>query len=279
MKRYRLAVLSSGAPNSWREGLMQVKDDFLPRLESIWSVRLDVQWFFDFWDFNVVSSHYENAEELKKAYGFSSDLEFDFIFPMSGEEQEEIFVKFRSASLKYHSVEEYKRIKSLVVEQRKSRFNIPGYLMRCVGRARRAYERDNGPFDAVLWVRPDVSLYLQDELLPKPERGILYTRGEWGVHVKAQGTKDLYFYGTPESVDLAFFVYPGDRFEYPGDGRYISDECNMCVELEFGKALGKENIKLCNISRSLNHGLVRGFEEQLYRGLEQEEETREMSIV
>lgn len=269
MKQYKLAVLSSGASNSWREGLIQVKDDFLPQLENIWNTRLDIQWFFNFWDFNVVSSNYENVEELRKAYGFSNDFRFDFLFPITKEEQVEFFSIFKPASLEYHSVEEYKHIRSLVREQGRSEFNIPGYLMKCVGRARRAYERDNGPFDAVLWVRPDVSLHLQDELLPKPKRGTLYVQGEWDEPGGVMGTKDLYFYGTPESVDLAFLIYPGDR-------RRILDTQDRCVESKFRRALVEENIKLCNTSRNLDYRLSRGFEEQLYRELEQGTEIREM---
>lgn len=269
MRRYKLAILSSGAPNSWREGLIQIKDSFLPQLENIWNVRLDIQWFFDFWNFNVVSSHYENVEELRKAYGFSNSFNFDFIFPIVKEEQVEFFSIFKPASLKYHSVEEYKHISSLVREQGRSDFNVPGYLMECVGQARRAYERDNGPFDAVLWVRPDVPLHLQDELLPKPKRGTLYVRGEWDEPGRVIGTKDLYFYGTPESVDLAFLLYPGDRWRAPGTPA-------ACVESEFRKALVEGNIKLYNTSRNLDYELIRGFEEQLYRDLEQGAETREM---
>lgn len=165
---------------------------------------MDLQWFFDFWNFNVVSSNYKNVEELRKAYGFSGDFNYDFLFPIPKEEQEEFYHLFKPVSLKYRSVEEYKYIRSLVREQGRFYFNIPGYLMGCAGRARRAYERDNGPFDAVLWVRPDIRLHLQGELLPKPKRDTLYVRGEWYTSERVLGTKDLYFYGTPESVDLAF---------------------------------------------------------------------------
>lgn len=48
----------------------------------------------------------------------------------------------------------------------------------------------------------------------------------------------------------------------------------MSVESDFRKALVEENIKMYDISRNLEYELTRGFEEQLYRDLEQGAETR-----
>lgn len=261
--RIKVAVLSSGCLNHY-EGLRKFRDELFPRLCDIWEKEIELKFFFDFWDFRVISCNYVHAEELKN-YFFEPETDYyDSVFPLSEDDKEVFFHEFEPEHLTFHSEERYWKLKKAVDLKGLYRFNIPGTLLREVARSKRDFEQKHGVFDVAFWVRPEICIDLQGNI-PYPEPGTVYGRQEWWHQGCEMGFKDLFFYGSSQTIDLVSFTYPGDLTD-----PVFEDRESTCVEVMFQRSLDREHIKTCRLGKDVEYYVDRIFEEGLWRQMQEE---------
>lgn len=249
----KVAVCLSGCPRDWRRGISNIQT-FLRDYEEILGKTFQVSYFFAFWDFLSPSVNFEHYEKLREMYGAFEDSRF-FCFKFDKLEQIEILEALSPVHFKFYPIEQLQKFwdQGLCTQW----LYGPAFLMLESLRFRRlSGER----FDLCFWTRTDVEVNLRTRCLPDEDRLIgaaLYREDLQGVIT--QGFKDQFFFGKPELVDLAGYIYRCSKV----DRQYDSLEY---IEEVFAQELKHNGVVLD--TGTVDVSLIRGFEQELLDGFD-----------
>lgn len=244
----KVAVCLSGCPRDWRKGIVNIQT-FIRNYEKMLGETFQVSYFFAFWDFLSPSMNFEHYGKLQELYGVFEDPRF-FCFRLDKTEQVEILETLNPVHFKFYLFEQLQKFwdQGLCSQW----LYGPAFLMLESLRFRRlSGER----FDLCIWTRTDVNLKLRTYHLPDEDRLVgaaLYREDLQGVVTR--GFKDQFFFGKPELVDLAGYIYRCSKVDRQYDSLEYIEEI-FAQELEYN-GVGID-------TATVDVSLIRGFEQDL----------------
>lgn len=244
----KVAVCLSGCPRDWRRGIVNIQA-FLRNYEELLGKTFQVSYFFAFWDFLSPSVNVEYYRKLQEMYGVFEDSRF-FCFEFDKAEQVEILNILRPVHFKFYSLKQLQKFR----DQGLCSQWLYGSAFLMLESLR--FRRLSGEkFDLCIWTRTDVELNFRTHCPPDENRlvGTAFYREDL-QGVVTQGFKDQFFFGKPELVDLAGYIYRCSKV----DRQYDFLEY---IEEVFAQELKHNGVVLD--TGTVDVSLIRGFEQEL----------------